>query len=222
MLGWCCSFLIVYWCVVVHCRPRRDPCFSAAAAFLQKQSKHHCPLLIVACFHGRDHSASPSRGKLISQFNILKSLLFFFQKTLWELECPKGDITKTSTIRPLVNHGFHPFYDMVPLGGKRGGCSQQWWRTRRYTLWCWCRGTADWFGVGDNDAGQQERWQQRSRRHCNMRLGPLKPQYMRELEEVKMLRIISPLCFGFRTLTYCNAFLFLLKLSADVRYTFMF
>uniref|UniRef100_A0A8C4WSV5 Inactive rhomboid protein n=1 Tax=Eptatretus burgeri TaxID=7764 RepID=A0A8C4WSV5_EPTBU len=66
------------------------------------------------------------------------------------------------------------------------------------------RGTADWFGVGDNDAGQQERWQQRSRRHCNMRLGPLKPQYMRELEEVKMLRIISPLCFGFRTLTYCN------------------
>uniref|UniRef100_UPI00358F5F44 inactive rhomboid protein 1-like isoform X1 n=2 Tax=Myxine glutinosa TaxID=7769 RepID=UPI00358F5F44 len=45
------------------------------------------------------------------------------------------------------------------------------------------RGTADWFGVGDNEAGQQERWQQRSRRHCNMRLGPLKPQYMKELEQ---------------------------------------
>ncbi|XP_063286297.1 inactive rhomboid protein 1 isoform X3 [Pelobates fuscus] len=46
---------------------------------------------------------------------------------------------------------------------------------------CFCRGTADWFGVSkENDTTQK--WQRKSIRHCSLRYGKLKPQVMREMD----------------------------------------
>ncbi|XP_078456864.1 inactive rhomboid protein 1-like isoform X1 [Lampetra planeri] len=44
------------------------------------------------------------------------------------------------------------------------------------------RGTAEWFGVGRDCEAEQQRWQRRTRRHCSLHLGKLKPQYLREME----------------------------------------
>ncbi|TRY83967.1 hypothetical protein DNTS_006286 [Danionella cerebrum] len=43
------------------------------------------------------------------------------------------------------------------------------------------RGTADWFGVG-NDVDATQKWQRKSLRHCTQRYGKLKPQVIREMD----------------------------------------
>ena len=39
------------------------------------------------------------------------------------------------------------------------------------------RGTAQWFGVGDDCETKQQTWQRKSMRHCSQRYGKLKAQY---------------------------------------------
>lgn len=39
------------------------------------------------------------------------------------------------------------------------------------------RGTAQWFGVGEDGETKQQDWQRKSLRHCSQRYGKLKAQY---------------------------------------------
>ncbi|XP_071767676.1 inactive rhomboid protein 2-like [Centroberyx gerrardi] len=70
------------------------------------------------------------------------------------------------------------------------------------------RGTAQWFGVGEDCETKQQAWQRKSLRHCSQRYGKLKPQY-REPEMAtsidqgldspathKMPKIVDPLARG--------------------------
>ncbi|KAG7265604.1 hypothetical protein CRUP_005949 [Coryphaenoides rupestris] len=71
-----------------------------------------------------------------------------------------------------------------------------------------CRGTAQWFGVGDDCETKQQVWHRKSLRHCSQRYGKLKAQY-REPEPTasmdqgldspathKLPRIVDPLARG--------------------------
>ncbi|XP_064423661.1 inactive rhomboid protein 2 [Latimeria chalumnae] len=74
------------------------------------------------------------------------------------------------------------------------------------------RGTAQWFGVGNDHEGKQQQWQRKSLRHCSLRYGKLKAQYQRDVDlpsqeapsfqgaespaPCKMPKIVDPLARG--------------------------